>query len=234
MTDGGHIDNVVAERALRILPPEEEAAVDGHAEICPPCRALLQEAQETANLLALAVLPARPPRHCKARLMDLVERDVFLEKRTPWSTRRIGSARWAIVAMLLLALVGWNIRLQREIAHERMIAEMVASDFRPSALKPQGATVDAAGRMFKGPNGTSAVLIVENLPPAPPGKIYQIWVADEQRQQPMETFQATHRLDEVVMHAAVPLTTFKWIMITLEDAGGSQVPSKTTVLLGDL
>jgi hypothetical protein len=88
--------------------------------------------------------------------------------------------------------------------------------------------------MYKARNATSAVLVVENLPPLPAGKIYQIWVADDRRQQPMEKFQPRQPLDEIMMEGSVPLTTFKWVMITVEDSGGSQVPSKTTVLLGDL
>jgi hypothetical protein len=234
MTDGGHIDELVAERALRVLPPEEEAAVDGHVEVCPACSALLQEAQDVASLLAFAVRPARPPGSCKARLMELVEREAFLERPAAKSQRRTDWARWAAAGALLVALLVWNVQLQRQLVREQRIAETMADDSRPSALRPQGPAGAAAARMYRARNTTSAVLVVENLPPAPVGKIYQIWVADDHRQQPMEKFQPRRRLEEIMMEASVPLTTFKWVMITVEDAGGSQVPSKTTVLLGDL
>ena len=51
----------------------------------------------------------------------------------------------------------------------------------------------------------------------------------------MQTFQATHTVEQLMMHSAEPLIHFKWIMITIEDEGGDQSePSKDTVLLGNL
>jgi hypothetical protein len=238
MTDGGHVDDLVAERALRVLPPEEEAAVDGHVEICPMCNARLQEVQEVAHLLVFAVRPARPPGYCKVRLMERVEREAFLERPAARPAQRTDWTRWVPAGVLIVALLLWNVQLQRALHQQQMIAETMAADARPSPLRPQGtvraAATRMAARMYKARNATSAVLVVENLPPLPAGKVYQIWVADDLHQQPMESFQPRQPLDEIMMEAAVPLTAYKWVMITIEDAGGSQVPSKTTVLLGDL
>ena len=234
MTDGGHVDELVAERALRVLSPEEEAAVDGHVEVCPVCRALLQEAQEVANLLAFTVRPARPPGYCKARLLERLEREAFLERPAARSRRRVDWTPWASAVLLLVALLVWNMQLRHQLQQQRMIAQTMAADKRPRPLRPQGSVRAAAARMYKAPDATIAVLVVENLPPLPAGKVYQIWVADDRRQQPMEKFQPRQPLDEIMMEASVPLTTYKWVMITVEDAPGSQVPSKTTVLLGDL
>ncbi len=196
-------------------------------------QALLQEAQEVAGLLAFAVRPARPPGYCKARLMERVEREAFLERPAARS-RRVDWTPWASVVLLLVALVVWNMQLRHQLQQQRMIAQTMAADKRPSPLRPQGSVRAAAARMYKAQDATIAVLVVENLPPLPAGKVYQIWVADDRRQQPMEKFQPRQPLDEIMMEASVPLSTFKWVMITVEDSGGSQVPSKTTVLLGDL
>lgn len=229
-----HIEADAAARALNALPAAEAAQVDQHAAICPPCRDLLRETEETAGLLALAIQPARPPGRCKARLFEKVEREGFLERPT---TKRVDAAAWARFAFGATAviLLTWNIMLQRDLARERMIAQTVAMDPQPSTLKPRAPTAPSAGaRMFKAQNQPDAVLIIQNLPPAPDGKVYQIWVADEQRQQPMETFQTRQPVEQLMMHSSMPWKAFKWIMITVEDAGGSKAPSKNTVLFGDL
>jgi anti-sigma-K factor RskA len=247
MIDQGHIEDQAAARALGALPPEEEAHVDRHVEVCPPCREMLRESEEVASLLALTVQPARPSQHCKERLMALIEREP--QARTAKRTARmlqtapimVGSfalPAWAFRAAgaaALLALLVWNISLQRQIAHTRMIQTMVVTDHQPIALKPQGVAGNSVtARMFQGENGSDAVLVIENLPPPPRGKVYQVWVANETQQRPMDTFQIGHKIEQVLMRPGEPLSKYKWVMITVEDAGGSQTPSETTVLFGDL
>ena len=238
MTDSGHIENEVAGRALGALSPDETAAVDGHVETCAPCRALLNKAEETADHLALAARPVPPPRWCKARVMERVDRDAFLRQPTSKAQRStsIPWRNWRTAGALALALMlSWNMWLQRQVAHTSMLMNTVVSDPRPKILRPQGQNVTTvAGRMFMNPNGTIAVIVVENLPPAPAGKVYQIWVADDHTQQPMETFQPERQLQQVEMQASTSMKKFKWVMITLEDAPGSQAPSNNTVLFGDL
>ncbi len=230
----GHIEDQAAARVLRALPLEEEAQVDRHVASCPSCDRLLQQARETAQMLALVVRPARPPAHCKQRLMARIEREAFLER--PTRRRSVAPAlRWAAAGALALGLLAWNVRLQRELNHRRMLEEVVVADPQPSSLEhadPSASMVKA--RMYMQPDGSGAVLIVENLEPAPPGMVYQIWVADEKRQQPMEAFQAVHATEWLMMRASEPLTGFKWVMITLEHGEGRTAPSGKTVLRGDL
>jgi hypothetical protein len=238
MTDSGHIEDEVAGRALRALSPDETAAVDGHIATCAPCRALLDEAEETADQLALVARPVRPPQRCKARLMERVARDAFLRQPTPPAQRStsVPWRNWRTAGALALALMlSWNMWLQSQVAHKNMLLNTMSADPRPKILRPQGQNVaTVAGRMFMNPDGTIAVIIVENLPPAPSGKVYQIWVADDHTQQPMETFQTVQQLQRVEMQARTSIKKYKWIMITLEDAPGSKLPSKNTVLFGDL
>ena len=141
----------------------------------------------------------------------------------------------AVAGAALVALLGWNVRLQQEVGQESMINDVVVADHQPSALKPRGGSASSAvARMFMGPSGSDIVLVIENLPPPPPGKVYQVWVANEHSRQPMNTFKGGKSIEQVVIHAPEPLYKYKWVMITLEDAGGSTTPSETMVLFGDL
>lgn len=251
MIDEGHIEEQAAARALGALSPEEAARVDQHVDVCPPCKSMLQEAQDVASLLALTVQPVRPSYQCKERLMAMVEHE-----RSPRTTRRTARMLqaspllagiwkmpvWVSRAVLATALVGllmWNVSLQRQIREARMIQYMVITDHQPTSLKPQGMISDSVkykvvARMFLGPNGDDAVLVIENLPAPPPGKVYQVWIANEKYQRSMHTIQVSHRIEQVLMQTGEPLSLYKWVMITVEDEGGSPSPSKDTILLGDL
>src|SRR3712207_2016483 len=124
MTDSGHIENEVAGRALGALSPEETAVVDGHLETCSPCRALLEEAQETADQLARVARPVPPPQRCKVRVMERVARDAFLRQPTPKAQRStsIPWRNWRTAGALALALLlSWNMWLQSQIAHKNML-----------------------------------------------------------------------------------------------------------------
>jgi anti-sigma-K factor RskA len=235
MIDGGHIEEQVAARALGALPADEAELVDRHADGCPSCKELLLTALESASLLAFAAQPVQPPRHCKARLMERVGREEFLAGPTRHSARPLSILQWAVTAAAFIALFGWNLRLHSSVRTAQIIQDTVAADPDPSMLKSEGSgDTPAVARMFMAPNGEDAVLIVHNLKPAPPGKVYQIWVVNDEHQQPMDTFQIKHEIEKVLVHARVPMRSYKWVMITLEEAGGSTVPSPQKVLVGDL
>lgn len=247
MIDEGHIEEQAAARALRALSPEEETRVDQHVAVCPLCKAMLQEAQEMVSMLALTVQPARPSRQCKERLMARIGREASpktvrraarMLEASPKAARSVRLPIWASRAVIASALIGllvWNVMLQREIAHARMIQYMVVTDHQPTSLKPQGGVgASVHARVFLGPNGDDAVLVIENLPSPPPGKVYQVWIANEKQQRSMHTFQVSHTVEQVLMQTGEPLSRYKWIMITIENEGGSPSPSEHTVLLGDL
>jgi anti-sigma-K factor RskA len=255
MIESGHIEEQAAAHALGALPADEAEQVDRHVDDCPPCKELLDDTHDAAALLALTVVPVRPPHHCKARLMSLIEGDAAVApRRKSWLAEALptyvaGTASqaarpgsllpfWmmrATVSMALVALLAWNIQLQRQINQARMVQTMVVMDHSPSALMPQDdSSSNARARVFKGPSGTDAVLVIENLPPPPPGKVYQIWIANEHSHKSVQTFRVGDSLAQVIMHTPDPLSNYKWAMITIEDAGGSETPSETTVLFGDL
>ncbi len=239
MIDGGHIQEQAAARALRALSPEDAAQVDRHVDACTTCKQVLDEAVETANMLALSVAPAAPPSRCKQRLMARVEREQFLRRPSRALTRSAIWAGRAATMLMVLGLLGWNMRLQSEVREVRtvtsLITSMVVADRQPRPLKSDHpAASSAKARMVMDPGGTSAVLIIENLQPLPGDKVYQIWVADEQRQQPMETFRVGHKLEQIVMRAPEPLNHYKWVMVTIENGRGSDKPTGDTVLVGDL
>jgi len=238
MIEQDHIDDLVEARALDALAPDDQMRVDQHVEICPTCKHLLAEMTETAHLLAWIVQPERPSRHCKSRIMERIERETFLARPPAGRPRRSlpGWSGWLAVGALALVLVGWNVRLRQENDKLQLVDTAMVADRKPATLKPQTANLTpATGQMYIHPDGQDAVLVVHNLAPAPAGKIYQIWFANDSSKLRMQTFQSTHPVEQLTMHSTEPLIHFKWIMITIEDEGSDQgEPSNDPVLLGNL
>ena len=71
-------------------------------------------------------------------------------------------------------------RLQQENNKLQVVEAAVVTDRQPATLKPQNASLTrATGWIYIHPDGQDAVLVVQNLAPAPAGKIYQIWIAND-------------------------------------------------------
>ena len=109
-----HIAADVAGRALDALPPAEAAQVDRHVDVCPECRRVLREAQETAQLLTLVVETVRPPRHCKARIMERIARGDVRQRAVRRRLHVPTRTGWAVAGTLAVLLVAWNVRRERE------------------------------------------------------------------------------------------------------------------------
>lgn len=244
-----HIEDLAEGYALDALEPGERDRVEEHIAICSPCKQHMQGVHDTAHLLAFAVAPVAPPNRCKLRLMEKVAREQFLT--TP--TRRPRGGRmltaWATVATVALIMMGtWSLSMRREVAamrDEQVRAEgeratlqaqiaHFASTEAVRTLRAEGIASGASGKTYMTPGKNEAVLVVNNLPKLQTGKAYQVWVARPGLQQPLTVFTANEPTLSVTIRPPEPMDTYKWIMVTVEDARGAQQPSQETVLFGDL
>ncbi len=244
-----HIEDLAEGYALDALEPGERVRVEKHIAVCSPCKQHMQGVHDTAQLLAFAVVPVAPPERCKLRLMEKVAREQFLS--TP--ARRLGAGRmvsaWATFATLALIMMGaWVASLRREVASmqgERVRAEgeratlqaQIAHFASTEAVRPlraEGIAWGATAKTYMTPGKNEAVLVVSNLPKLQAGKAYQVWVARPGLQQPLTVFTTTQPTESITLRPPEPMDTYKWIMVTIEDARGARQPSQETVLFGDL
>jgi hypothetical protein len=244
-----HVDDLIEGYALGALEPAERSLVDQHTPGCPPCRKQLHIVEETAHTLGFLATPVAPPSYCKRKLLEKIEREQFLHTPTPRSRVPASLTTWATIAALtLFMLTGvWGISLQRQITRmsgemararneiaelEEMLAEVQA--IRP--LKGEGQAHYVAGNTFMRPGSNKALVVIRNLPPLQAGQTYQLWVARDGLQEPLVTFNPPPADDttqvEITPHE--PMDSYKWIMVTIEDAGGAKHPSKKQVLFGNL
>jgi len=94
-------------------------------------------------------------------------------------------------------------RLQREVALYRNAADLLRDPTtQVVTLRGLGPSARATGRMIWHP-AAGGQLVVANLPPAPPGKAYELWTIGEGAPRPAGVFRvdalgrATHRVEPV-------------------------------------
>jgi anti-sigma-K factor RskA len=93
----------------------------------------------------------------------------------------------------------------------------------------------ASARCLARPGDNQAMMFVSGLPPLPAQQSYQLWLANDQEQAPLAVFNT--QLDGTAPVRIVPnapLDRYTEIMVTVENAGGGQTPSKQIVLDGQL
>lgn len=252
-----HIDDLIAGYAVNALDDTERARCEQHVAVCPPCRQEVSAAREAAQMLALAVASVHPPLTCKRKLLAKIEREQFLAAPARPQRSRPALASWvAVAAVALFALTGgWSLNLQRQLTATRaeltamraqaqpmqtQIAQYASMDsmFRDPevirTLTPQGQTGEVGAKTFMKAGENDATLVVWGLPALPDGKVYKVWVARGEQQQPLEAFLPSNTTMFIRITPPEPMDRYQNIMVTVEDDPAVTQPSEETVLLGDL
>src|SRR5262249_58240137 len=98
--------------ALGTQQPEECSRIDAHLTQCNDCARRLADYRGVVGMLPLA-LPATPPPAAAWRAIQTAARPGRPRARR-WQTV-FYAARWPAVAAMLVAVVGWNIVVQRDV-----------------------------------------------------------------------------------------------------------------------
>ncbi len=129
-------------------------------------------------------------------------------------------------------------RMAERVANADIAVEfLVSSSTTSRSLTPTTSAPSAKGTMYMQPGKNTAVLVVDGLEPLPEDRTYQFWLArDNGVPIPSDTFTvdaAGHA--QLVITADAQVNDFKQVMITIEPAAGSTLPSDgATVLEGNL
>ena len=257
---------LVPEYALGLLPADEAALLERHLSHCPACRQELAELTETVGLLPYATPPAWPRPEVKAALLARLpsapprledDRLAGAEPARPLPAHpaRVGvspgtAGRRRLVvfaaAAALVALLGWNVALQRQLgearrqnaalmaeaaqaAEERQIAHLLTSPGSAHALTESELTPRPVGYIYTDPDSTLGLILAYRMPPLPPGQRYQLWLIQPDGTRESGGLFAVDQSGngQMVVRAPRPLGSYGAVGITAEPWNGSPTGGPT-------
>jgi len=218
------IEELYAARALGGLDPEDaaelERAVSEHGDECPECSRLRDEYAEVGGLLAFALDPADVPDGMDDRILGRAR----LERRSLRMPRRVAAAL-AAAALLGAGVVGGYLLAPRTVPGLSDAAAYLSQPgARIASLEGTG-----SGRLVMAyrPGRQDAYLIGSSLSPAPEGKVYELWLIEDEQASPAAVF--TPEGDLVVVPVPSDPSTADQAAVTLEQVPGAEQPTTAPI-----
>ena len=235
--------------ALGALPEEERLEFEQYVVAHPDLQVEIAELSTIAGLLAFSPQEQEPSSELRRRIMDTVEAEAVHPPEVvhPRASRRSWLAGlWeavgprdlalAAAAMLVVGLFSWSMLLQGEVQDLQGRVQSLQSQPQDQSQGPQMIALGGAGTeqgvraelvILK---DDRAVLVAENMPPAPEGKTYQIWVIKGDTPQPSGLFEP--KGDSIAAVVENPVEGANAVAVTVEPEGGSKKPTTDPMLVG--
>ncbi len=242
--------------AMGVVDAAEKRAIDEHlANSCPVCTPAVKQARRLVSSLALAAPPAEPPKLLRERVMDSVVPLPEKPTSVTWLTHA-----WATLAVLMLGAVIWfvfaNQRLEMEMARlNRSVAEAKTANAELAArnqvltsalalvILPEARQLAFGSSDRQPPRGRiwihpdrGVLLLASNLPPAPAGKAYEMWVVPRGAPPlPAGLFNSDQQgFAAHVWPQPVNVAATSAIAVTLEQAAGAPAPTSAPIITAGL
>jgi anti-sigma-K factor RskA len=241
--------------ALGALDAEEAQGFEAHLAACPQCARKAAEARGRMALLALAAPLQSPSPAVKRRLMRQIREDAPVSRlsyKAPSASGHWWAFGWATGAAALAAItvflwIGNNrMRMELEALREATRQEQVeiqrsralmallsAPDRVDVALAPGAEAPGAQARVLYSAS-QGLVFSAENLPAAPEGKTYQLWLVPTNGN-PISAgvFHPNAAGKASILLPLLPAgVAAKAFAVTVEPAGGVPQPTGPKVLIG--
>jgi anti-sigma-K factor RskA len=219
--DHEEIDALLALRALGGIEPDDdrrlEAAMATHGPQCPECRRLERAHAEVAARLAVALDPSELPDGLEDRVVSELRRSRPRPRRG-LPIRRIA----AVAAAAVLAFAaGWAARGIGGPA----IPETLAGS-RVVVLRGSEAHLSVAYR----PGRSGAFLFGSDLPAAPSGRVYELWIIRGGRPIPQTCFEPHGAGGAVLEFVDAEPRSGDTIAVTVEPSACPSAPTSEPVL----
>ena len=231
--------------ALGLAEEPERSEIRGHLDRrCTACECGYQQALSLVAALGATAPAAAPPARLRRRLLASAG---VPERHYGWPTA------WAAAALLFLSAAVYFSGRERQYAEESLRLRRLLGDqttelrrLRESfaILSAPGNTEVAfgrdtpaqpTGRVFVNPT-RGVMLIASHLPPAPAGRLYEMWIiAKGGVPRPAGLFQS--RNDDTTMHiepGPVDVAAIAAVDVTLENEAGARQPTSQPLIVAAL
>lgn len=222
--------------ALDALDPAERQQFEARLATDPEAQRLLAEYRRAADALVLTVPARTAPTHLtgdlRARLA--AERPTSAPSAPrPLLARRVRWMAPALAAVLAVAL-GIVLLLSApgaRVSPETLFTELVTRDeVRRVDLVAHEVAPNIYGELVAMPDGQSAVIKIDCLPPLPPEQTYELWVQMGDQIISGGTFEAAS--DDaptfVIVPLENPLAMYRGFFASIEPQGGSPLGDRQT------
>lgn len=218
---------------LGALEDHEADALRAHIATCVSCRDEVARLAAVAEVLGLGVPTLAAPPELRARVLDVVHREaaLFAAAAAPAPAAR----RWRFPALTPLTGLLGAVALAAGMAFGAVViapanpATKVISASVAAPARWGGRTPTATLRR----TGGSAELLVSDLPAAPAGKIYEVWIVRGGHPQPTTVlFDATSSGSADV--GVSGLAGASAVLVTAERLGGAQTPTMSPLISAQL
>lgn len=226
--------------ALDALPPEEAVLFEEHLDECRTCRAEVAEFRATATRLADAVATT-PPAGMRDAVLDQIavtrqEPPKIVQLPLPAVSRLRRYAMPAAAAITVIA-VGLAVALSSltgrvsdlELREQTINAVLGSDDAQLLRSSGNGSTASAVASASRG----EAVISIAGLEQAPDDMIYELWLIGANGAEPMGLFDTDANGTAVALLRG-DMSAAQAIAVTVEPAGGSDVPTSAPFLRIDL
>ena len=226
---------------LGALPEEERMEFEEYLAAHPERQAEIGELGTVAGLLALSPQEQEPPPELRRRIMDTVEAEAVRPRASrrswlAWIGRFLGPRNLALgaAALLVIGLFSWNMVLQGEMqVLQGRVQSLQSQPQEPQMVELGGAGTERGARgELVTLEGDRAVLVVENMPPVPEGKTYQIWVIEDDVPKPSGLFEPSE--DSIAAVVEHPIDEADAVAVTVEPEGGSPQPTSDPMLAAEV
>lgn len=223
---------LVGAYAVDAVDDIERARFEEHLAGCEACRAELDGLRDAAGMLASAT-PVAPP----AGLRALVLADIGTvrplpprvsrsqERRRRWTPFLVAAAAALIIGGVGVAWQPWNDDSGTSVAPTAAQRVLQA----PDAEKVSLTLGDAEATVVRSKRESRAVLVTEDMPPPPAGKVYQAWLKDGTGHLSPAGLMPEGTDNTVVLSGDAAEAT--GVGITVEPAGGSDVPTTSPIAM---
>jgi hypothetical protein len=239
-----------------VLTPEEKTEIDEHLERgCSECSAGMRRALEVNAMFATLTEQVNPPKRLRKRVLASIGAQPATSR---WAAVWAAAAACLAIALVIVGLkttgdLDDTRRQLRASNEQRDDARRELQANRGQLLKVQEAlqflnepqtvqatfggspTLPPRGRIFVNAN-RGVLLIASNLPSAPAGKIYQMWVVPKKGNPlPAGLFQSDAQGNALhLMAGPVNRAQAAAIAVTVEPESGSPAPTTKPFIVAPL
>jgi anti-sigma factor RsiW len=224
------LHDLTAAYALDALDPEDAREYETHLARCERCRSELAALSEAAGELAYASESPVPPPELRARILQQAqaERTNVVPLRPRWFVPVAAAAAIAACAAIALGIWATSLSSRLDERTRALSAEQRINAVLSNPSSQRNSFANDGGTLVVSPGG-DAVLVMNHLAAARPGRTYEAWIARSGGMPvPAGTFDAGGDISVVLLARPVPQKAT--VLLTLERDGGTDAPTSAPLM----